>query len=25
VKLYIMLLGATKDTWVFAINEFQRQ
>jgi hypothetical protein len=25
VKVYIMLLGATKDTWVFAINEFQRQ
>ncbi len=25
VKLYIMLLGATKGAWVFAINEFQSQ
>ncbi|HXN56379.1 MAG TPA: hypothetical protein VN874_08935 [Myxococcales bacterium] len=25
VKLYILLLGATKEGWVFAINEFQGQ
>jgi hypothetical protein len=25
VKLFVMLLGATKDRWVFAVNEFQAQ